>query len=323
MLRFACAFLFGLVAISTSFSADTLVVANNGANSVSLIDTQTGQWLAALSVGRGPHEVAVSSDGRYAYVAESGSPANYGNSIAVLDLAKLRFKARLRVADCQMPHDLRVSRDRKLLWVVCAPSQTVVELDANSGRHRKTWKTGVEGGWMLEVSPDENTLLVAHLEGGGISFIDRRSGESKFVATAKGEMAFDVTPNGKEVWAANSQNHRLTIIDAVTRKELAQLPLDGKGPVRLKFTLDGRLAVIPAGDKKLLLYDVASRKLAATVDLPATGKVTAVSKDGKRAYLSSPGTDQVMVVDLENKRVLESIKVGKQPDGVAVATAGK
>ncbi|MCI0352310.1 MAG: hypothetical protein L0Z53_23070 [Acidobacteriales bacterium] len=306
--------------MTVSASADTLVVANNGANSVSVIDTQTGQWLSALSVGRGPHEVAIAGDGRHAYVAESGSPDNYGNSIAVLDLTKRRFKARFRVADCQMPHDLRVSRDGKLVWIACGPTQTVVELDANSGRHRKTWKTGVDGGWMLEVSPDERTLLVAHLEGGGISFIDRRSGESKFVATSKGEMAFDITPNGKEVWAANSQNHLLTIIDAATRKQLAQFPLEGESPVRLKFTPDGKLAAIPAGNNKLLLYDVSSRKLSATIDLPARGKVTAMSKDGKRAYLSSPGTDQVMVVDLESKKALESIKVGKQPDGVAVVS---
>jgi YVTN family beta-propeller protein len=47
--------------------------------------------------------------------------------------------------------------------------------------------------------------------------------------------------------------------------------------------------------------------------------VTALSKDGRRAYIGSPDSDQVMVVDLESKRVLPSIKVGKQPDGVAVA----
>src|SRR5262245_35821773 len=91
-------------------AADTLIVANNGANSVSIIDTLTGQWLGALSVGRGPHEVAVSRDGRTAYVAESGSPENHGNSVAVIDVAKRRFKTRFTLTDCQMPHDLRVSR---------------------------------------------------------------------------------------------------------------------------------------------------------------------------------------------------------------------
>jgi YVTN family beta-propeller protein len=310
-----------LIAVSTSLSAlaDTLVVVNNGANSVSIIDTLTGQWLAALSVGRGPHEVAISRDGRSAYVAESGSPENYGTSVAVLDLAKRRFKSRFQVTDCKMPHDLRVSRDGKRLWIACAPTQTVVEMDANSGKHLKTWKTGADGGWMLEVSPDENTLLVAHLEGGGISFIDRRSGTVKFLRTAQGEMAFDVTPNGKEVWAANSQNNRLTVVDAAEKKELTQFALAGQTPVRLKFTPDGKIALIPlSSEKKLLLYDVQSRKLMAAIELPAAPKVTAVSKDGRRAYIGSPESDQVMVVDLENRKVLEPIKVGKQPDGVAV-----
>ena len=320
MLRWTYAFLVALFCILPALAADTLIVANNGANSVSIIDTLTGQWLGALLVGRGPHEVALSSDGHTAYVAESGSPENQGNSVAVIDVAKRRFKTRFTVSDCKMPHDLRVSHDGKRLWVVCAPTQTVVEMDASSGKHRQTWKTNVDGGWMLEVSPDENTLLVAHLEGGGISFIDHRSSAVKFVPTAQGEMAFDITPNGKEVWAANSQKNSLTVIDVASRKVATQFELPGEHPVRLKFTPDGKLALIPLSEqKKLLLYEVPSRKLLQTIDLPATPKVTAVSKDGRRAYIGSPDSDQVMVVDLENKRVLESIKVGKQPDGVAVA----
>lgn len=320
MPRFACALLLALFCVPIAFSADTLVVANNGANSVGIIDTLTGQWLAALSVGRGPHEATISRDGRTAYVAESGSPESHGNSIAVIDVAKRRFKTRFVLSDCKMPHDLRVSRDGKKLWIACAPTQSVVEIDANSGRHRQTWKTNVDGGWMLEVSPDENTLLVAHLEGGGVTFIDRQSGAVKFVPTAQGEMAFDITPNGKEVWAANSQKNSLTVIDVPARKVAAQFPLPGEHPIRLKFTPDGKLAVIPLSEqKKLLLYDVQARKLLETIDLPATPKVTAVSKDGKRAYIGSPDSDQVMVVDLESRRVVQSIKVGKQPDGVSVA----
>lgn len=300
-----------------ALSAEMLVVANNAENTVSLIDTGSNKILATIPVGAGPHEIAVSRDGRYAYVAESGSPEKHGDSIAVLDLKKRNLKARFKVQDCEMPHDLRVSRNGNRLWVVCAPKQTVVELDAKSGRHRKTWKTGVEGGWMLEVSPDEKTLLVAHLEGGGVTFIDRQSGAVKFVPTAKGEMAFDVTPDNKEVWAANSQNSQVTVLDAAGKQAVTQFALPGNSPVRLKFTPDGRLAVIPAA-KKLLLLDVKSRTLVETIDLPASPKVTAVTKDGKRAYLSSPGSNEVMVVDLEKRKVLESIKVGRQPDGVAV-----
>ena len=300
--------------------SEMLVVANNAENTVSLIDTRSNKSLATIPVGAGPHEIAVSSDGRYAYVAESGSPEKHGDSIAVLDLKKHKLKARFKVQDCQMPHDLRVSRNGSLLWIACAPTQSVVELDVKSGGHRKTWKTGVEGGWMLEVSPDEKTLLVAHLEGGGVTFIDRQSGAVKFVPTATGEMAFDAAPDGKEVWAANSQSHKLTVIDYAGKKKLTEFALAGEAPVRLKFTSDGKLALIPMGRaRKLLLYDVQSRKLVETIDLPASPKVTAVSKNGKRAYLSSPGSNEVMVVDLEKRKVLESIKVGKQPDGVAVA----
>jgi DNA-binding beta-propeller fold protein YncE len=58
--------LFGL---ALPASADTLVVLNKSEHTASLIDPESGKTLAKLPVGRGPHEVIVSSDGHTAYVS--------------------------------------------------------------------------------------------------------------------------------------------------------------------------------------------------------------------------------------------------------------
>src|SRR3954468_16091505 len=85
-------------------SAATLVVLNKSEHTASLIDADSGNALAKLPVGRGPHELIVSPDGRTAYVSNFGrynNPCpqgdttcqNAGNTITVLDLAARKVKA--------------------------------------------------------------------------------------------------------------------------------------------------------------------------------------------------------------------------------------
>ena len=181
---------------SLSANAVTLLVANNGENTVALIDDKTGAVLKTLPTGEGPHEIAVSRDGRFAYVADSGAPTKPGNTITVIDLAKRGLAGKFTLGEHQ-PHDLRVSSDGKRLWAACAPTQSVVEVDTATGQITRTWKTGVDGGWMLMASSDDRTVSVAHLEGGGLSLIDVASGKVTRVVTPKGEMGFDVAPDGQ------------------------------------------------------------------------------------------------------------------------------
>ncbi|MGH9602036.1 MAG: cytochrome D1 domain-containing protein [Terriglobales bacterium] len=296
--------------------AGTLLVANNGENTVALLDDQTGALRKTLPTGEGPHEIAVSPDGRFAYIADSGAPTKPGNTVTVLDLAKREVAAKCTLGEHQ-PHDLRVSADGKRLWAACAPTQSVVEIDAATGAVRRTWKTGVEGGWMLTASPNDRTVLVAHLEGGGLSLIDVASGKVTRVVTPKGEMGFDVAPDGGEVWTANSESSRISVVDARTGKVLTTFPSGGESPVRLKFTPDGKRVLVPTADKKLVVFDVAERKLVATVALEFRPKVMAVSGDGRQVFVGHPSEDRVSVVDLTSRKVVRTIPTGRRPDGLA------
>ena len=115
------AVLFALFVLSLSASAATLVVLNKSEHTASLIDPDSGKTLATLPVGRGPHEVIVSPDGRTAYVSNFGPygicPAadtlckTPGNTITVLDLAERKVKATYDYGSNKGQHGSEVSRD--------------------------------------------------------------------------------------------------------------------------------------------------------------------------------------------------------------------
>lgn len=317
-MRLAAAFVLLLSVVVPGY-AGTVLIAVNQEDRVMLVDDRDHKLLASVAVGAGPHEIAVSPDGRRAYVANSGrGPDKPGHTITVIDVRKRRAAATWNLGE-HSAHDVAVSSDGKLVWAACAGTQAVLEIDARSGRILRTFKTGREGGWMVTASPDDRNVYVAHLDGaGGITRIDRASGTASHIPTAEGEMGFAFTPDGRSLWAANYKDHQVREI-TVDRAGSA-FPSGAKTPLRVRFAPDGRRAVIThAEPAELTVFDVGSRKIVGRVALPGRPKIVALDTKGVRAFISHPSNDSVSVVDLETFQVVGSIKTGKQPDGVASA----
>jgi YVTN family beta-propeller protein len=300
-------------------AADVIVVAQNAESQVVLVDPATARPVARFPTGPGPHEVAVSPDHRFAYVADAGKRGTPGKTITVIDLLRREVTATWDLGE-HSPHDVRVSRDGSLVWIACAPQRKVLELDADDGSIRRAYDVGRDGGWMVTAGPDDERVFVAHLEGGAVTAIDRATGGATAHVTSPGEMGMDVSPDGAELWAANVEKDTVTVLDARTLRPLATFPSGGTGPTRVRFTPDGRRVVIPHGKtRSLVVFDRARRKPIATIPLPAPPKIVSVSPDGRRAVLTSPPAGLGIIVDLGARRVTGTFLVGAQPDGVAWA----
>ncbi len=178
---------------------DALVVSVNGENQAALIDPTTYKILARLPTGINPHDIAVSADGRYAYIAVMGTQSEPGHTLTVLDLMRRAVKTTIELSPYMRCHDLRVSRDGARLWATCAPSKAVIEIDVDSGRVIRDWKLDQDGAWMLVVTPDERKIYTANLEGKSVSVIDRRANTVRNLPFDSSQIGIDVSPNGREV----------------------------------------------------------------------------------------------------------------------------
>lgn len=294
--------------------ADVLVVASSGASHVTLIDPASGTKLAEVAVGKGPHEVTASADGRFAWVADSGA-----TTVTLVDLEKRSAVRTLQLKDCG-PHDLALPRSGAPLVITCARQQTLLEIDPWTGEEVKRHALDVEGAWMTSVSRDGARAFTANLEGGGMTAVDRKSGRVTNIKTSEGEMAMDVTPDGRQVWLANSKTSKVTVVDAKTLKVLHTFEAGAESPSRLRFTPDGKRAVMTFGlAKKVGVYDVATRKAVQWVEIDSGSKVLTISPDGRNAAVSAPHKDAVMILDLVSGKMRAKIDVAGKPDGVAWA----
>ena len=312
-----------LVALGSTPTRNLVLVASNAENSVALVDAGTLREVARLPVGVGPHEVAVSPDGRTAYVANCGRRGEGPpeTTVSVLDLVERTVRTRFDLAP-HKPHDLRVSRDGALLFVASAPTRALLEVDTKTGAIRKVWETGQEGGWMVTSTPDDRKIYAANYEGGSVSVVDRAGGSVRTIPFTAA-MGMDVSPDGRELWVANANENTIAVVDVATDRILATFPSGDKGAVRLKFTPDGSRVVVPHDEgKSLVVFDARKRSVAGRVALPVAPKVIALSGDGRTAYISSPPADSALVVDLKAWKIAAQVPVGKTPDGMAWAPLG-
>jgi YVTN family beta-propeller protein len=144
------------------------------------------------------------------------------------------------------------------------------------------------------------------------------------VPAGHGAEGFDVSPDGKEIWAANARDATVTIIDVATKKAIQTLPIPVKGANRLKFTPDGRRVLISGlgartRDTSLMVMNTSTRKEVKQLNLGGGAAGILIDPDGSRAYVAVSTGDKVAVVDLKTLAVVGQINAGKQPDGLAWA----
>ena len=142
--------------------------------------------------------------------------------------------------------------------------------------------------------------------------------EETVVPVGRGAEGFDVSPGGKEVWAANAQDGTISVIDVATRRVTETLAANVTGANRLKFTPDGKLVFVSTlSGPDVTVIDAATRKPVKRIPVGHGAAGIQMQPDGARAYVACTPDDYVVVIDVKTLAVTGRIEAGKQPDGLA------
>lgn len=312
-----------------------LLVLNKAAASASLINPASGATIATMTTGEGPHEVAVSPDGRRAVVSNYGAQTP-GSTLTVLDLAARRPAATIDLAPLRRPHGVAWLPDGRHVVVTIETDSLVAIVDVDAATVVARIPTGQAVSHMVRVSPDGARAYVANIGSGSVSMLDLGG---RYVVrttpTGAGAEGIALTPDGAELWVANRAANTVTVLDAETltpRDTLASADF----PIRVAFTPDGTMALVTnARSGELRLFDALSFDELETIAMPVDsaqargtmlgaefGRGTGapigvlVRPDGRVAYVANANADLVTVVDLEERRVTGYLKTGREPDGL-------
>ncbi len=92
------------------------------------------------------------------------------------------------------------------------------------------------------------------------------------VKVGNGSEGFDVSPDGKEIWVANAQDGTISVIDRGMKAAYPPLKVDVLSANRLKFTPDGKYAVVSLlGGPDLVVVDARTHKVVKRIPHRARG----------------------------------------------------
>ena len=305
----------------TATPSPALLVLDKEDNMLSIIDPATAKTVARIPTGEGPHEIAASDDGKIAFVANYGGRTP-GNTSSVMDLVSQKELRRVDLGALRRPHGI-IFADGKV-WFTAEKNRLIARYDPAANQIDWLLGIGQNGTHMLLFSRDRSLLFTSNIGSDSITVLQRGSDPSVWEATnasvGKGPEGGDISPDGREYWAANSNDGSVSIIDVASKKVVQTLDVKTGHSNRLKFTRDGKLVLISdPGDHGLVVVEAASRKEVKRLNVGRQPEGILIAPDGARAYIAVAGEKTVAVLDLKTLEVSARIATGAGPDGMAWA----
>jgi YVTN family beta-propeller protein len=302
--------------------ATALLVLAKKDNTLAIVNPSTLKVIAKIPVGNDPHEVIGSADGRRAYVSNYGSGAY--NTLAIVDLISQMALPSVDLGPLRGPHGLDFVGGK--VWFTAETAKAIGSYDPATKSVDWILGTGQNRTHMIYVAADMKMIVTTNVSSSTVSIIERGNGglpgqadwDETVVRVGSGSEGFDVSPDTREIWVANAGDGTVSIID-VARKQVTQtLAADVAGANRLKFTPNGKLALISTlRGPDVTVIDAATRKTIKRIAVGHGGAGIVMQPDGARAYVACSPDGYVAVIDLHSMEVVGHIEAGQNPDGLA------
>lgn len=316
-------------------SAGTLVVLNKTDATASFLDARSGETLAVVGTGVGPHEAAVPPGEQLVVVCDYGAQKP-GNTLTLIDVEHRVPIDKIDLGEYRRPHGIAFATAERC-YVTCEQNQALVEVDVAARKVVRAIATEQPLSHMVALVPDGTRAFVANIGPGTVSALDLATGKllSK-IECGKGSEGIDVSPDGRVVWVANREADTLSIVDAAGLKEEVELPI-GDFPIRVKAAPNGKVVLVSnAQAGEVVVLDATTREVRARIGMGTReGDVLdermfgsefgsspvpvgiLITPDSKRAFVANTNADAVTVLDLESFEISGRFRAGRQPDGLA------
>jgi len=327
-----------------------LLILEKNDNTLAIVDPGSLKIVGRVPAGPDPHEVESSPDGKVAYISNYGGSDSALHTISVVDLIAQKALTPIDLGALRSPHGLAFAGGR--LYFTAETNKVVGCYDPATQSIDWLMGTGQDRTHMVVVSPALDVVFTSNVSSGTISIIEQASARNfgttpgaappsgapppgpppgpprktwrvTNVAAGRGSEGFDISPDGKEVWAANAQDGTVTTIDVATKKAKQTFPIPVRGN-RLKFTPDGKRVLVSgaasgASGANLLILDAVTHAEVKKFDFGGGSAGILIVPDGSRAYVAVSGKDKVAIVDLKRLEIDAYIATDKGPDGLAWA----
>lgn len=279
------------ITVCTDFSCSPLIpaVTPNGArvyvtnisqNTVSVIDTLTNTVVDTITVGQSPWGIAITPDGKRAYVA------NTSGTISVIDTATNTVTA--TITDSDGPSGVAITPDGTRAYV----------------------SNGL--GTVSVVDTSTNTILT------NIPITDFPVPCCGFPAFSL--VAIAITPDGSRGYVVSASTGKTYVINLSTNTMSATIRTDPGQPLSIAMKPDGtRVYTASVGfEARAFVIDTVSNTIIATLSAGGAPPFVGVTPDGTKLYIDA--NMAVTIIDTATNTISTRVQLDHTMGGVAFAT---
>jgi YVTN family beta-propeller protein len=324
-----------LLALPLSARAEHAYVSNEDGRSVSVIDTESGQVVATIEVGKRPRGLKLSPDGSRLYVAVSGLPKCppsvpdaecaklkrdlAADGIAVVDTAQRKLVKVLHAGTD--PEQFDVDRSGRRLYVANEDAGTlsVVDIPGDKVVTRISVGREPEG---VRISPDQDWVIVTSETDSTLSLISTHMLQlMRTIPVGHRPRDLAYSPDGKTVYVGGEVDasvYRVSLPSGTPTMQLLQLRREDRPMGVLLDPARKRLYVSTGRGGSVAVISLEERSLIAEPDVGARPWGMALTPDMRFLYTANGSSNDVSVIDLGDLQVKRKIPVGRSPWGVVI-----
>jgi YVTN family beta-propeller protein len=311
-------------------------VENTNSGDISIIDNATLKVVGTIAVGLSPDDIIASPDEKTLYVSrivrtDAGRPTGQGEVVAVDPATRqVLWRAQFR----GLPNHLATSPDGSRIYATIVSTNQVFIVDPTKHAVVDSIEVGI-GPHDIVVTPDGRRLYVGLIRGNELTIADATNHHILHqTAFRSGVRPLALTPDARQLFVQLSYLHGFVVVDPATGDTLRRVHL----PFRqgqtapdsmpntadhgIRVTADGRYLLANGSMSNLVaIYSLPGLSLVGTAPVGTDPNWIALTPDGKRAYISNRGSDDVSVIDLTTRKEIARIKVGKYPERLTALRA--
>jgi YVTN family beta-propeller protein len=223
-----------------------------------------------------------------------------------------------QIAVGQLPNNVDINPNTKLMYVTNQLSDTVSVIDTNTNIVTDNITVGSRP-FGVAVNPMTSLVYVTNSLSNSVSVIDTKTNNIRNITVELGPLGVAVNPSTNMIYVANADSNTVSVIDGENNTVVDNIPV-GSRPFGIAVdTNSNTVYVTNQYSSTVSVIDTKTNNIRnITVELGPLG--VAVNPSTNMIYVANADSNTVSVIDGENNIVVDNIPVGSRPFGIAVDT---
>ncbi len=294
-----------------------LYTANQGADSVSIVDISAGQVSSTATVGAGPRGIVALPDESKLYVTNGD-----GDTVSIVDIKDPTIVSSLAVGTS--PTGIAVSPDGERVYVVNSADGTVSVIDSSATTPvvLDTYAVGTSPA-ACSLTENGETLFVTNSGDNTVSILLAADGSVLVSPLAVGDNPQGIASGSRYTVVCNYDSGTISVIDGTAiGSTVPQVAVDSEPVAVVVDKLDAFAYVANSASDSISVVNLGVLMVVGTIDLsggsPKGPRALIIDSDGEYLYVTYRTTSQVAKIDLSELSVLTTYSVGTNPVGIVI-----